>query len=439
LADIHVVRSLSGEALCSLRLALDESVWVLKRHIGRRAALAEDEQRLVLVSSAASGRVLWDFEAVGDILSAEGDGRAGAGALEVALTQVAPDRERAALLKQLESGKIEIWELPAQLQADPECALAAVRRSQLVVKFLSQSVRSDRSFVLAAVREKAKVLQYCPEHLKNDRRVVLAAVAGNGAMLQHASPELCGDREVVLQALRRNSEGAEVLQHCPEHIKNDRQVVLAAVASNGAMLQHASLALRNDKEVVLQALSRSSCAIKYAGEQIKSETGFLACLEQRGYLEDPSFDHLLWIKPEAASACLKKEAAFAVDARSLAEFKLSHIKGAHSLPERTPLTASPLMRLLTDNAGHIIVVYSDYGFDVSRCGSVAGALRAHPGLPAHRVRRLAGGLNGWKEERFPVDGTTSKMFRGRVYDESMRGQLERFRNGGGFAIVPSSH
>jgi 3-mercaptopyruvate sulfurtransferase SseA len=58
----------------------------------------------------------------------------------------------------------------------------------------------------------------------------------------------------------------------------------------------------------------------------------------------------------------------------------------------------------------MVVVYSDNGSKLSRCVRVSAILRSvtHP----ERVRRLRGGLNGWKRLGLPCDGDTRPMFAG---------------------------
>ena len=54
-----------------------------------------------------------------------------------------------------------------------------------------------------------------------------------------------------------------------------------------------------------------------------------------------------------------------------------------------------------------------------RCVHVAAILRSV--VQPERVRRLSGGLNGWKRAGFPVDGDARQMFAGRTMDQAQLG------------------
>lgn len=70
------------------------------------------------------------------------------------------------------------------------------------------------------------------------------------------------------------------------------------------------------------------------------------------------------------------------------------------------------MLALHRSPASMVVVYSDNGSKLSRCVHVSKILRHL--LAPERVRRLRGGLNGWKRTNLPVDGDARTMFAGRL-------------------------
>lgn len=64
----------------------------------------------------------------------------------------------------------------------------------------------------------------------------------------------------------------------------------------------------------------------------------------------------------------------------------------------------------------MVIVYSDNGSKLSRCTNISSLLRGLV-LP-ERVRRLAGGLNGWKRDGYAVDGDQRAMFAGQTLENA---------------------
>ena len=70
-----------------------------------------------------------------------------------------------------------------ELRADPDVALAAVRRDRRALASLSRALRGDRSVALAAVKLTGSALQFAAGKLQRDWEVVLVAVRqGSGAL-----------------------------------------------------------------------------------------------------------------------------------------------------------------------------------------------------------------------------------------------------------------
>ena len=139
-------------------------------------------------------------------------------------------------------------------------------------------------------------------------------------------------------------------------------------------------------------------------------------LDAHGAFGGDRVDDHLWIEPETASH--SAGGCVFVDARDTTAFAVSHVPDAVSLPGHTmgelaALTRDhPIIRRLSVARNTRVVVYSDNGSMLSRCVHVSRALRGV--LDPERVRRLTGGLNGWKRLGLPVDGDARTMFAGNV-------------------------
>lgn len=83
------------------------------------------------------------------------------------------------------------------------------------------------------------------------------------------------------------------------------------------------------------------------------------------------------------------------------------------------LLAHPTVRALGTAPASVVIVYSDNGSKLSRCVHVSRLLRTvtHP----ERVRRLDGGLNGWKRHALPVRGDARMMFAGQSMNSAALG------------------
>ena len=128
----------------------------------------------------------------------------------------------------------------------------------------------------------------------------------------------------------------------------------------------------------------------------------------------------LFIEVEAAERARAADIVFFVDARDVSDFERSHVTGALSLPGHTieqlqKLTSHPTVLALARSPASLVVVYSDNGSKLSRCVHVCALLRQLLRNP-ERVRRLSGGLNGWKRAGCPVRGDARTMFAGQHLD-----------------------
>ena len=84
-----------------------------------------------------------------------------------------------AFFEDVEEGRKNLWELPQELQEEPEFVLAAVHTTGCSLEFASESLRSSKDVVLEAVRKNSWSLQFAIEALCNDKDVVPEAEENN--------------------------------------------------------------------------------------------------------------------------------------------------------------------------------------------------------------------------------------------------------------------
>lgn len=390
---VRISGGLTGELLCDAELPEDSRVADLKELLSQREGTPSAQQRFL-----HENRVLSDRESISDILE-EGE-------LKCQLVFLRIDPQRAELLRKLESGSLNLWDLPREIQCDPECALAAVRRSPLVVNLAAEELRGHRNFMLAAARIRGSVLEYASAALRGDRAVVLAAVSEDGLALEFAAAELRGAPDVVLAAVERSGMA---LQFASAELRADRAVVLAAVEESGCALEYAAHAMRADQEVVLVALRRNQDALRHVAAELFLDPSFRSVLDGMGLLDDSFLellDDLLWIGPDAANEMQQTGSAVFLDARSASDFRASRIAGAHSLPfdttDQYTLEKHSARCLILERSELTMIVYSDIGSPTCPDNVIASLLRTYPGVQVQRVLRLSGGLSSWSSAGLPV-------------------------------------
>jgi hypothetical protein len=98
----------------------------------------------------------------------------------------------------------EVEALLSKWAADKRVMSAAVdcAGSARVLRHASAELRADRDVVLAAVRRCGDALRHASDRLRADREVVTAAVTQWGGALLHAAAELQGDRSIAALAGR---------------------------------------------------------------------------------------------------------------------------------------------------------------------------------------------------------------------------------------------
>lgn len=359
LADllVHVVGGFSGELLCDLRVdasGASPCIRDIKRSVSEQEGTPACEQRLV-----HCGRPLHDAEPISALAQQVVHAAAAGAPLELDLVLLRLPPGRAALLRDVEHGAMNLWDLPRELQEEPDFVLAAVRRNVRALKFAQEGARDDRNLMLLLVREQSSALNYASERLKDD----------------------------------------------PE-------VVLAAVERDASAVQFASRTLRGHAEIMLAAMERQRAVLRFADPELLADPTFRAAAERTGVFRDTDFEHLLQVSPGEAWDLQERGLALFLDARGEEEFSASHVVGACHKSDMARFQEVPQLRRGFQERGHSVVVYSDNGLDVSRCLHYARSLRQNPHVEACRVLRLTGGLNAWKEAGHPVHGDPRQAVKG---------------------------
>ena len=184
----------------------------------------------------------------------------------------------------------------ADLRADKEFVLTAVRMNGDALNYTSDDLRNDNDIVLAAVEQNGTSLLFASLQLQADKVIVLAAVKKNSYALKYASDDLKADKEIVLAAVKENGDfwkesalkadkeialaavqqDGLALKYGSAGLKNDKEVVLAAVEQEPWALEYATFDLRNDKEVVLTAVRKNGNVLRYASNELRNDPEVLA-------------------------------------------------------------------------------------------------------------------------------------------------------------------
>lgn len=154
-----------------------------------------------------------------------------------------------------------------ELQMDSEVARLAVQQDGSALEFAPEALRADRELVLEAVSSECSALQFAAEHLRADPEVVLTATAGSGEMIEYASEELRSDREFILKVVSSGNGGFALDgEALPAHWMQDREIVMAAVSTAPWALRFDCWAdAREDREVILAAVRADPSIVKPFG------------------------------------------------------------------------------------------------------------------------------------------------------------------------------
>lgn len=410
---VQVLAGLSGNVLCTFSADIFQRVCDLKKKISSSAGIDPDEQKLVCGS-----QVVKDHETIHRILSSLGDDprpldmhHKDAGmTLDVKLMRVEP--ERVSLLRKLEKGTVNLWDLDPPDSEDPDYALAAIRRNGLMLKFIPEALQNSLDFISEAVRLQGAALEYASKELQSMPEVARLAVQEDGCALRHASSSVRNDRSVVLDAVEKHGTA---LRFASDALQADLEVALAAVERDGMALQHVHPDVASRRDVTILALQQDKRAAKFVAPELRHDDSFLSTLEDLGLFEDTMLEPLLRIENRQAHSLLQQKAALFIDARTRAAFDVSRVPGALSLPIRegiSDVSDTPAFQVILDNPSLRVIVYSDTGGDASRCAYIARQLRKRSDVRTHRVLRLIGGLNLWKYDGLESEGDPRQMFAG---------------------------
>jgi len=126
-------------------------------------------------------------------------------------------------------------------------------------------------------------------------------------------------------------------------------------------------------------------------------------------------DEVAWIGPAVAMRMCEEGSAIFLDCRERWEYDIEHIQGAHSVPMREFVdfglqgVAGPWISAVIQTKNQTplvpIIIYSEVATPFSRCRALSRwLLRAgHSGtISAARLRRLRGGIFGWRHKRGPA-------------------------------------
>ena len=159
-------------------------------------------------------------------------------------------------------------EAPKEWLDSKDFILAAMKKDESILEYVSENLKDDKELILAAVSVNGGTLQYASDKCKDEKELVLAALSTDGSALEYASERLKEDREVVLAAVL-NYGGA--IQYASDIFKVDKDIVSAAVLNEGCSLEYVSEEFQNDKSIVLQAVSNNGYSLQYASDKLKED------------------------------------------------------------------------------------------------------------------------------------------------------------------------
>ena len=319
-------------------------------------------------------------------------------------------------LQRIQDNPFALCDAPASIKANKELVLEAAGREVSALAYAVETLRADHDFALDLVSRHGLALRYFSKEVRADREVVLLAVQSAGSMLKFAEASLKKDPEIVLAAVQQE---AKSLIHADPELLHDTAFTMQAMATNRLVADYlVSLTLEG--------------RVQAAETKMKNEEAWL-----QG--EADARDSGLAL--ESAYLQFQRNDAVFLDSRSVDEYDRSHIAGAFSFAERSPLlvrlarededleqTANPALKQLVRFPSKAVIIYSDSGSDdlslgyISRCVRVTQELRRvcrrQPTLGNEkRIFRLIGGLNQWKRSGFPIHGDQRPLINDHVLFE----------------------
>jgi hypothetical protein len=172
-------------------------------------------------------------------------------------------------------------EAPKEWLDSKDFILAAMKKDESILEYVSENLKNDKELILAAVSKNGGVLQYASDKCKDDKEIVLAAVSNAGWALEYASEELKTDKTVAIAAI---SNQGSALEFVSDDLKSDKEVVLIALLEDASPLEYASDDLKKDREVIEAAIKNDDCLAYLLNDNLSSEQK--QCLEEGFSLED---------------------------------------------------------------------------------------------------------------------------------------------------------
>merc|ERR1719330_1816079 len=112
----------------------------------------------------------------------------------------------------------------------------------MALSFAAAELRADRDFVVEAVRRNWKALQFASVELRSDPGVCLEAVSQDWrAVGFFGTQEMRWQKELLIATLRGRWD---LFEGAPEGMRADKDVALEACRQNGEAFRYASRALQ---------------------------------------------------------------------------------------------------------------------------------------------------------------------------------------------------
>ena len=158
---------------------------------------------------------------------------------------------------------------------------------------IADELKGDKEILLIALQSSfPDIFMYASAELRADREVVLEAVKINGDCLRHASIEFQNDFEVVMEAVK--SQGC-ALRFASADLRNNFQVCQVAIYSNPTNYHYIGPVMKKNRELAMQAIDLSSVNYKYMDDSLKQdeELAWLAVSSSQSYgLNVTDFDEI---------------------------------------------------------------------------------------------------------------------------------------------------
>ena len=182
---------------------------------------------------------------------------------------------------------------------DREQVLAVARKNAEDMEFVPDAFLADTSFVLSALRgmaevdiggflEVGKLVKQLPAELRADKDVALAAVVEGGyGIFNEFSEALQDEKGVVLTAVAHRGDA---LQYASERLRADPEVQLVA-ATEGGSLEYVSEELRSDPEIVKAVLVKDASQLEHASEALRGDPGVVYVAAAHGWFQKYMLHH----------------------------------------------------------------------------------------------------------------------------------------------------